>query len=791
MNKQNTLVAVFFAAIVFLIFLPQFISGKLMMWLDMLFYFMPFRVLTSEVIRQGIVPLWNPYIYCGNPLLADMQSAVLYPLNIFFYIFPFALAAKIMTFIAYFIAAVFMYNFSRIKRLSREAAFLSASLYAFSFYFVERAPEFADLHVMVWLPAILYFTVKRARTGKIFDLVFTGIALSMSFLGGHPQVFLYVFIIYAAVHFFEFYTLKKKFTVALADFAAAGTVLILITAIQWASTIEFIMNSSRQTGGRGFGYATTMNSYAGPEQILLFVMPFLEGIFQKSVSFLNWMGMIDVGIVGAVLFFAGAIKTQDKRQRNFFMVLFTVCFFAAFLGSMPFYHFLYNVFPVLRMIRYGTKINIVCFFVICLYAGIGYDLLFSKTAVSMKKAAALTGAAAFILVAAYAAATIFESRILLWYKNAFEPFIKPADYYIGVYKYRAMLSGLLTYNIYLMVCAGIFYLAANREMRPGMLKGILLFAAVFCAFSSHINNVDFDYMQPGALSVQPKSVKFLKSDPDMNSKRVLATFVANKFQYDLFAGKSQDVVDYNRECMVPNVPMQEGVFNADGFDSLSLGNFSMVKESLNNLKEPWDNRLFSLLSVKYVASNSKLSGKNIKPVYKSYIWLYEDNAAMNMAFFVPSSAEAYFMENNAALDRMLRDGFSPLKEIYFDSGSKGELGAAFGKNTEIPYGVNTADFKMINTNEYEVSVKNYSSGALVITDNYYPGWEAFVDGKKARIHRVFVTFKAVMLDPGEHKVIFKFIPRLFYYTAALSIIFIVLFLLACIVHLMRRKERNK
>jgi hypothetical protein len=48
---------------------------------DILHYFYPYRDYGAEVLRNGQIPFWNPFIFLGAPFLANLQSAVLYPLN--------------------------------------------------------------------------------------------------------------------------------------------------------------------------------------------------------------------------------------------------------------------------------------------------------------------------------------------------------------------------------------------------------------------------------------------------------------------------------------------------------------------------------------------------------------------------------------------------------------------------------------------------------------------------------------------------------------------------------------
>ena len=39
----------------------------------------PLRVLAGELLRHGRLPLWDPYIWSGTPLLAGWNAGALYP----------------------------------------------------------------------------------------------------------------------------------------------------------------------------------------------------------------------------------------------------------------------------------------------------------------------------------------------------------------------------------------------------------------------------------------------------------------------------------------------------------------------------------------------------------------------------------------------------------------------------------------------------------------------------------------------------------------------------------------
>ncbi|HKN38576.1 MAG TPA: YfhO family protein [Acidimicrobiia bacterium] len=50
-------------------------------------------------------------------------------------------------------------------------------------------------------------------------------------------------------------------------------------------------------------------------------------------------------------------------------------------------------------------------------------------------------------------------------------------------------------------------------------------------------------------------------------------------------------------------------------------------------------------------------------------------------------------------------------------------------------------------------------GLLVLSDQWYPGWTATVDGKPATILRGDVALRAVALSPGAHRIRFRYQPR--------------------------------
>src|SRR5262249_32023527 len=61
-------------------------------------------------------------------------------------------------------------------------------------------------------------------------------------------------------------------------------------------------------------------------------------------------------------------------------------------------------------------------------------------------------------------------------------------------------------------------------------------------------------------------------------------------------------------------------------------------------------------------------------------------------------------------------------------------------------------------NMVEISTESETGGFLVLSDTYYPGWQADVDGAPAKIYKADIAFRAVRVPPGRHLVRYVFAP---------------------------------
>jgi hypothetical protein len=134
--------------------------------------FWAFTTLDVRSLSQGILPLWNPYTFAGAPFWADVQAAVFYPFSLLTLILsaPWgfsAFALEIEAIFHFWLAAAFMYLFSRELTGSRPAAVVAALTFTFGGYLTGYpSQQLAVLETDVWLPLILFCLYRAAQTTR-------------------------------------------------------------------------------------------------------------------------------------------------------------------------------------------------------------------------------------------------------------------------------------------------------------------------------------------------------------------------------------------------------------------------------------------------------------------------------------------------------------------------------------------------------------------------------------------------------------------------------------------------
>jgi hypothetical protein len=177
----------------------------------------------------------------------------------------------------------------------------------------------------------------------------------------------------------------------------------------------------------------------------------------------------------------------------------------------------------------------------------------------------------------------------------------------------------------------------------------------------------------------------------------------------------------------------------------------------NNYYSPF----YELMNTKYLIFPSDIPLKksadfehSFKQVYNKKIVIYENRFAFPRAFGV--TGFKVVNNSNKALNEMKGMNYQSLKNnvILHDILEFTNISGTYKEANGI---INT---KIIDYNTNSMLIYSISSvpGFIVISNNWHPGWKAYVDDKPAKVLKANGFMQAVEVPPGKHEVELLFRP---------------------------------
>lgn len=333
---------------------------------DTITTYVPMRMYGYEQLKTGKLPLWANEIGSGYPLLAEGQGSFFYPPNFLFMFLPWGVALNLLILLHCFLASWFMYIYAREINLSRQAAFLSAVVFAYNGFFTSRFQHFVILQVGVWLPLTFFFIEKIRKEKKPAYFSILGAISALQSLAFFPQMFLYCFLVSAAYAIVRLSNVKLLSLFFLS--AAAG---LLLSGVQLFPSLELVEHSVRAKGIVS-ARETIRDDLSWKYVPSLFLPGF--SLHQSAIEkFKTVETQGYAGIVATILALLSLFKNK-KKEALFFAVLIPAAFCLSF-GSGNILSRAILSLPVFRFFAAPVRFLFFFAFGVSILAGFGMDSL--------------------------------------------------------------------------------------------------------------------------------------------------------------------------------------------------------------------------------------------------------------------------------------------------------------------------------------------------------------------------------------------------------------------------------
>jgi len=743
-------------------------------------------------IRAGRFPLWNPYELLGMPFVASLQSAMFYPTNWLCAVLPLCRAMNLGIILNLFLSGLFTYLWARRFGLRWIGAVVAAATYVFGAPQILRiyAGHWGFLALMAWVPCIL-LCVEMLVSGGFQPLAIAlgAAAVAMEWFAGNPQCAFYggiAAVLYLAGRLWQRPELGWRGAArVVGSFALIYVLGSALAGVQLMPALELFSVSSR----RGqLNYAWVARNSFVPEGLLSFLVPDIFGTDLSVQYWGRWNIWEMTPYVGVVTLGLALIALLRGRRGRALLpgCIALVCLLLAMAGNALFY----GLIPGFDLFRAQARWLCPASLFIGLLAGLGADGITAP--VEKEENIARAGGRGMWILACLAALLLLGGGALcseirfgrtawLRFMDAMLKVAPNERPYVfesmspAVFKLLAMRAAglsMLRAGLFLGALAGVVRLALRPRVKAGWVAGALLLLVAIDAWTFGQRYLaTFDPRKDG---LSPGAVEFLAKTPE-------------PFRYA--RGGCTDLPEcegmtHRLDCIEgiqPNVPSRfRDVFwslqSRELYDQMKGEQFTSY--CIFSLRPAF--RMFNLRYLVAYASYPKERSEGVRTVYQDrQIQINELPNPWPRVWLV--HRYAVIGNPNELLDMLPRLNYEKMALLETEPGCAVEQPPAAEPAPEIA---------RYEPSRVDIEVQAAAPALLVLSDLFYPGWEATLDGRPAEILEANYVMRAVAIPKGAHEVRFLYRPASFRAGVAASAAGCLAVALLILSHMWTRRRRG-
>ncbi|HOD48384.1 MAG TPA: YfhO family protein [Candidatus Hydrogenedentes bacterium] len=707
---------------------PEAVAPKNWLTNEVFVFFTKTYFVTQEALKAGEWPLWNNYEMMGMPQLANYQSNPFYPARLLHAFLGIYAATSLTVLLRLWLCGMNAYICGRgIGLHPGTSRFFSLAWMLSSFNLLWAYWPVPDN--AAWAPLLFLGAewLLRDRSRRGFALL--TVSATLTLLTGHPET-AFAFGLGLGVYFLlrVIWMAGNRQPVGRAVLLALGAwaIAILIAVVVIVPFLEYVANSNTAGSRDKSDFDKRFFPFAG--LIALWVPRFfgstVDGNFWSELEprFINstFVSLVYPGI--AVWCGITALFARGRRSFRPMTVSLMVPAVLAFLMSLD--------LTFMHPIQEFSTLNAMwrCWYVVFpafalpLLAAIGLEQ-WNRRPRKWRHA----GVAALLL--AVPVAVVFAT------KSFYAPLMQ--SFGIAAYVQREVM----TFVVLIGVCAGLF-IASVRLLPPRLF--VFLLTVVLAG--------DLIYAARDYHPTAPRSWVF----PETETTRFLKGQAPAPRVGVVTAGINPGLFP---QCGIEQLWGYDGIYPQRNIEF--LGRLGLPTAEAAAPMEPVCSVRFYLHDPEQPPRMPYDDPDRFRLVLKADgLEVYENLRAFPRAFLV---AHAETAENlDVMFDKMMDPSFDPRKTCLLESPLPAPLPAS--ENAAAGH----AEVLKRSNNEVVIEAQAGQDCILVLTDAYYPGWRASVDGARTDVFPAYGLFRAVRVSEGRHTIQFRFTPWSFRLGMAIS-----------------------
>ncbi|HET9494855.1 MAG TPA: hypothetical protein VFR15_11550 [Chloroflexia bacterium] len=714
---------------------------------DIASFYYPTYVYAAAQIKEGALPLWNPHLWSGMPLAADVQSGLFYPLNWVLYLFvqvDYGSLEWLLIF-HYWLATAFTYLFLRDMGVGRVASVAGGVVYAFCGFMTAHLGHLPMVPVATWIPAAL-LALRRAflvpGPGGWAWAVGAGVCLAMSLLAGHVQIFSYGMMAVGLLWVYLLFSRRRLERANALRWVGKGAVAVAamlgLGAIQLLPSLQLGSESIRST----ISFEEAGAFSAQPITLLNMLLPRVYGGDPSSYVPSAWQSTENWGYAGVVtLALAGAGLVLRRHRMVGFFALLAALALLIMVGDLSIVGgWIYKTVPGFGALRSSGRALVLLGLALAGLSAFGLDALTNSLKgdrADRRRAMWWLVALSVVLgVAVFIVAPLFYAQLLL----------------LGGSEYSRLpnaVNDLGMLIVWLGATVALGWAAFARRISVGAMTVAIAVVLVLDIFSPNSRfNPTTDNLLAGYEHYSARSLIYKgtqdrttnvpwRSDGDADAQ--------NAWQPSTPLLMSSD----------PEVPLYD---TGGAFNPLKLRRYDYLWYIA---KTNFDTPLYDLTGARYriVSPRTELTNTLKWRLVERYngFHIYENANVLPRLYLVHES-------------RIEPDGFTTVESIRnFNVDAKhivllesGEERLSETRGTaEYPAGQpgpESVVARRYAPQEVVIEVNAQEPGWVVLTDAWYPGWEATIDGRSVPVQIAYHAYRAVKVDAGQSTITMQFRP---------------------------------